>query len=85
LGTDYDLILSDLRMPGLDGPALYDWIAAERPALVDRIGFITGDTLGAGAARFIGRAGRPVIEKPFTPQSVAKLVDAIARKQPVPA
>ncbi len=76
-GADYDAIVSDLRMPGLDGPALYDWIERHRPQLVRRIGFVTGDTLGASAARFIGRTGRPVIEKPFTPESVRALVEQL--------
>ena len=81
--TDYDIIVSDLRMPGLDGPALYEWVERHRPQLIDRIGFVTGDTLGAAAARFIGRTGRPVIEKPFTPQSVQELVSQLGARHEV--
>lgn len=66
----YDLIVSDLRMPGIDGPALHGWIAAERPDLLSRVGFATGDTLGAAAARFLDEVRRPVLEKPFTPEAV---------------
>jgi two-component system NtrC family sensor kinase len=66
----YDLVVSDIRMPTVDGPALYAWIAERRPDLAARTAFTTGDTLGTAAARFIAGAGRPVLEKPFTPDSV---------------
>jgi two-component system NtrC family sensor kinase len=61
----YDVILSDLRMPDVDGQALFDWIERERPALAARVAFVTGDTLGPAARRFLAGAGRPVLEKPF--------------------
>jgi PAS domain S-box-containing protein len=70
----YDLVISDLRMPGMDGPQLYAWIAAERPDLVDRVAFATGDTLGAAAARFLDAVKRPVLEKPFMPDAVHRFL-----------
>ncbi|TFI58091.1 response regulator [Sphingomonas parva] len=78
---DYDIIVSDLRMPKLDGPALYDWLAREKPHLLARIGFVTGDTLGEAAARFVARCDRPVIEKPFTGESVRQLLAALAQPE----
>jgi signal transduction histidine kinase/CheY-like chemotaxis protein len=74
---DFDVILSDLRMPQLDGPALHDWIAAEKPHLLGRIGFVTGDTLGQTAAGFIARTGCPVLEKPFTGKAVRALLEQL--------
>lgn len=71
---DFDIILSDLRMPDVDGPALYAWIERERPALCRRIGFVTGDTLGPSAVRFLTQSGCPYMEKPFTPQAVRAFV-----------
>ncbi|WP_176473047.1 GAF domain-containing protein [Sphingomonas lenta] len=73
----YDLIVSDLRMPDVDGPELHAWIAAARPDLAGRMAFTTGDTLGAAAERFLKSAHRPVLEKPFTPESVRALIERV--------
>jgi two-component system NtrC family sensor kinase len=71
---DYDVVLCDLRLPGLDGPALYSWMAERRPHLCARTAFITGDTLSASADRFLARAGRPILEKPFVPAELRRLL-----------
>jgi len=71
---DYDAVLCDLRLPGLDGAALYDWMAEHRPHLCERTAFITADTLSATSHRFLVRAGRPVLEKPFVPAELQKLL-----------
>jgi PAS domain S-box-containing protein len=71
---DYDVVLCDLRLPGLDGPALYDWMAAHRPHLCARTAFITADTLSASSHRFLARAGRPILEKPFVPAELRELL-----------
>lgn len=76
----YDLILSDLRMPDMDGPAFFAWMVAERPDLVDRVAFVTGDALGVAASEFLSRCGRPVLEKPFSRAGVLR-VAAEARGQ----
>ena len=77
-GEAYDLVVSDLRMPDVDGPALYAWIVAHRPDLAARTAFTTGDTLGATVARFIADAGRPVLEKPFMPDSVRRFLGQLS-------
>jgi PAS domain S-box-containing protein len=64
---EIDLIVSDLRMPDLDGPGLYGELAARRPALAARTIFVTGDVLGPESAAFLERTGLPVLEKPLDP------------------
>jgi two-component system NtrC family sensor kinase len=71
---DYDAILCDLRMPDLDGPALFDWLEVNKPHLCQRTAFVTGDTLGAAASEFLARAGRPIVEKPFVPAELRRLI-----------
>jgi two-component system NtrC family sensor kinase len=70
----YDAVICDLRMPDIDGPALFAWIEAHHPDLALRTLFVTGDALGPVAGRFLARSGRPVLEKPFVPADVARLV-----------
>jgi CheY-like chemotaxis protein len=67
-------------MPDVDGPALFQWIKANHPALVERILFVTGDALGPAAGRFLSQSGRPFLEKPFTPADVARLVADFASR-----
>ncbi|MGV3553156.1 PAS domain S-box protein [Rhizobium sp.] len=73
----FSAILCDIRMPDGDGPGLYDWLAANRPELTRRIAFVTGDTLGPSAGRFLARSGCPVIEKPFTPEDIGGVLKAL--------
>jgi PAS domain S-box-containing protein len=73
---EVDLILCDLRMPDLDGPALYRELTAQRPELLSRIVFITGDTLGGDMTGFLTETGARVLEKPLDPTGVSAKVDA---------
>lgn len=75
----YDLILSDLRMPGLDGLGLYRQLEQHRPELARRFVFITGDTANEEAWAFLEGAQVPVIEKPF---QAGAFEDAVARVMP---
>jgi PAS domain S-box-containing protein len=71
---DYDAILTDIRMPDLDGRALYQEIERRWPGQVRRVVFVTGDTLASGWRKFVTESGRPVIEKPFLPSEVRRIV-----------
>lgn len=74
--SSYDIILSDLRMPHLDGQGLYKHLEKERPELRDRIGFLTGDTLSQRAREFLRGVDCPFIEKPATAEDVRELVSS---------
>jgi len=75
----YDAVLSDLKMPDLDGPGLYRRLQQTHPHLLDRVIFISGDTLGLGASEFLAQTGRPLLEKPFVPAEVLRLVEQLLK------
>ena len=81
---DYDVILSDLRMPDLDGAGLFEWIRAERAGLLERVVFVTGDRLGPAATAFLQRCGRPYLEKPFLPEEVWRTVGTVLDRTVTP-
>ena len=62
----FDVILCDLRMPGMSGEALYTRVAQIDSAHARRFIFMTGVGFGADVERFLAAAGRPVLEKPFS-------------------
>jgi PAS domain S-box-containing protein len=76
-GREVDLIISDLRMPDMDGPTLYRTLAERRPELLTRLVFITGDTLAADITGFLSETGASVIEKPLDPPDVSRRVQAL--------
>jgi two-component system NtrC family sensor kinase len=70
----FDILLSDLRMPDMDGQVLYSKIKLNWPNLAERIIFITGDMLNESIKHFLKSTGRTVIEKPFVPDDVRQTV-----------
>jgi two-component system NtrC family sensor kinase len=70
----FDVILTDIRMPDLDGRALYQEIKRRWPERVRSVVFVTGDTLASTLCEFAAESGRPVIEKPFLPSDVRRIV-----------
>ena len=79
LATRYDVILSDLKMPGLDGQGLYEAVCKERPAMRNRFIFSTGDVVNPEAEGFLQGSGCAYLSKPFKLEAVLALVDQAAR------
>ncbi len=77
-GGEYDAILSDLRMPGLQGTQLLARLKARDPALERRLVFMTGDTARVEAERLIEEAGVPVLAKPVDLKALAAALEGIA-------
>jgi CheY-like chemotaxis protein len=75
----YDLILSDLRMPVLDGPGLYRALEQHAPQLCRRFIFLTGDTLSPDTLAFLTQSGVPRLTKPFTAAEARRAITQALR------
>jgi DNA-binding NtrC family response regulator len=66
LGEDeFDLIISDIKMPGMSGEALFEEVQRTRSDLAARFLLTTGDTVSATSDRFAERNRLPLLRKPF--------------------
>ena len=71
----FDLILSDVHMPGLDGPALYRELEHRRPDLAQRMVFMTGNILNEDTADFFAATGARCLRKPFMSEDLHRIVE----------
>jgi PAS domain S-box-containing protein len=83
----FAVILSDLKMPNMDGRRLFKHISDNFPAEVGKLAFLTGDTISPDAQAFLRATKRPYLEKPVKPGDlrtfVSNLVNQPVRPQPV--
>ena len=75
--SSYDLIVSDLRMPVLDGRGLYRELEKSRPEMLPRIVFVTGSALDPGNEEFLARTAVPWLAKPFTIGDLHRLTQKV--------
>ncbi|MFO7768193.1 MAG: ATP-binding protein [bacterium] len=78
-GYDPDVIVLDLKMPVMDGEALFQRIQQDHPRLVSRVLFLTGDVLSRSAREFLEGAGRPYMSKPFQLRALREAVESVLR------
>ncbi len=66
--NNYDAIISDIRMPGIDGPQLYERATALNPAYRSRFLFMSGDLVRDSTQSFVTSLNCPCLAKPFALQ-----------------
>ena len=77
----YDLIISDSGMPALNGPEFYREVERREPHLARRFVFLTGDILNPRIQEFLEGVDAPRLEKPFTLDSVKRVVRRVLLAQ----
>ncbi|MBN1894669.1 response regulator [bacterium] len=77
--SSYDVILSDYRLPSMNGDAFYDALAARDQDLVRRVVFITGDTVSTSTVKFFKRSRVPYLSKPFNVNELENLIQTTVK------
>jgi len=78
---DYDVILLDIKLPGMSGIELYKYMQKAVKSLARRVIFITGDVMSAETMVFVKSAQAPYITKPFDVEQLKKEIDRILSQQ----
>ncbi|HEX7786669.1 MAG TPA: response regulator [Methylomirabilota bacterium] len=73
----YDLIVSDLKMPGLDGPSLYLEVTRRWPGRRPHLLFISGFVESPEYSGFLQGTRAQVLLKPFDVDQLSRAVTAI--------
>jgi two-component system, NtrC family, sensor kinase len=71
---DYDIVVTDFKMPQMSGKDLFDWIKENRPHLANRIIFVTGDTVSAETRLFFEKNRNRYLAKPFKIEEVKEVI-----------
>jgi len=78
-GERYDMIISDLKMPGMSGQELYETIRDRDPWLAKRVLFSTGDVMNTETNAFLERCGNSYLQKPFEIDALRRAVHEVLR------
>ena len=76
--SDYDVILSDMEMPAVDGMELYRMVFAHKPHLSEKFVFATGEGPGGAHAGFFSSVACPVLTKPFSFDALQSTIAMVA-------
>jgi len=63
--TPFDFILCDVKMPGMDGVTFYQQLKGIGSPYLDKVIFITGDTMSHEILEFLKSINNPLLNKPF--------------------
>jgi two-component system NtrC family sensor kinase len=82
--SDYDLIVTDFRMPQMSGKQLFSWVKETRPQLTNRIVFVTGDTISVESRTFFENNHTRFLAKPFKIEEVKAVIQQALEAVNVP-
>ncbi len=73
-GKDFDVVLSDLMMPGMSGMEFHAALSREHPTMASRVVFMSGGAFTPEANSFLDRVANKRLEKPIDIEQLRELV-----------
>ena len=73
----YDLILMDIKLPGMSGIELYKHLQNTHQSVLKRLVFITGDAMGLDTRDFLFETKARCFTKPFDIQQLKRDINTI--------
>jgi DNA-binding response OmpR family regulator len=73
-GGAFDLVLTDLRMPDVDGIGVYQELERTQPRMAQRVIFVSGNTREPRYQRFLAGLEDRNLPKPFDINQLTRLV-----------
>lgn len=75
----YDIIITDLKMPKMDGLEVLQWIKRNSPA--SKVVVITGFSTPEIAERSVEAGATKYLEKPFTPETLISVIQSAIKEE----
>lgn len=77
----YDLVICDMKMPGLNGQHFYNTLERTGNPLRERFLFVTGDVVAAHTQQFLERHNLPHVAKPFHMEELTERVWQVLHRE----
>ena len=74
---DYDVILLDIKLPGMSGINLYKHLQKTAESLARRVVFITGDVMGKDTMAFLSKTRATYLTKPFDAERLKESINHV--------
>lgn len=75
----FDVIVSDVRMPGMSGGEFLERLRRDYPAMVKRLVFTTGDTFAPDTSTLLRDSGVPSLVKPYDFAKLETMLHEVAK------
>ena len=79
--SDFDAIVSDLKMPGKGGIDVYLYCKEKKPELEKRFLFLTGDVVASDSLRFMEEHKVPHVPKPFDLKNLISTITGLLQEE----
>jgi two-component system NtrC family sensor kinase len=77
----FDLIISDWKMPGINGQQLYQRLLETDPESATKMIFMTGDVLSETTEKYLNDQGKTCLAKPFSMAEFQRVIDEVFEKR----